>query len=36
MPRKGTFPFELQRSGDGPSRPLPAVETVLADKPWHV
>jgi HD-GYP domain-containing protein (c-di-GMP phosphodiesterase class II) len=34
--RRGLSHVEIQRFGDGPPRPLPAVETVLADKPWHI
>jgi len=34
--RQGLSHVEIQRFGDGPSRSLPTVETVLADKSWHV
>ena len=34
--RLGLAHSELQRFADTPPQPLPAVEPVLADKPWHV
>lgn len=34
--RAGLAHSELRRLEDTPVAPLPALETVLADKPWHV
>jgi len=34
--RKGLAETEIRRFADCPPATLPAVETVLADKPWHV